>query len=202
MIRMDQQSRLIVFGAAAFIIFALVVGGIIFMVRNSQTQNVPAENSTDLSSRLPVTTATPSATITPPIGTKSYQGEGFTIYYPVGWGLLTCGNSKNIEFDPTNAADASNIACSEALKPVTVLVAEGLSCSGETVTLGPRQAVKSIETIGDAMVYRWCVPAGNKALDITHRVSPSGSRATSKQDFSKDIEKMIMEISTPGAGGS
>lgn len=201
---MDQRLRLIVFGAAAFIILAVVVWGIFLMVRNSQVQvETPAETSTDLSSRLPVTTSTPSAvTATPPPGMKTHTGQGFSLYYPVGWGLLTCANSPHFELDPVNGADALGVVCDAALKPVTVLVADQITCSGETVTLGSHQVVRSKVTEGTDTNYRWCVAAGDKALDITHRVSPTGSRATSREDFSAQIEQVITTVSILGTGGS
>lgn len=203
--RMDQQSRLIVFGAIAFIILAAVVGSVIFLVRNSQVLvETPTEITTDLSSRLPVVSSTSSATTTtpPPPGMKTYVGQKFSVNYPTGWGLLTCANSQSIELDPVNGADVKDVVCDVALKPVTVLVADKLSCSGETVTLGSYQVVRSKVSAGGDTNYRWCVAVGNKTLDITHRVSPTGSRATSKEDSSAAIEEMIKTIPTPGSGGS
>lgn len=202
---MGQQSRLVVFGAVAFIILAAVLGGIFLLVRNSQNRTeTPTETNTDLSSRLPVISSTPSATTAtpPPPGMKSYIGQGFSLNYPEKWGLLTCANSQSIELDPVNGVDIKDVVCDEALKPVTVLVADRLSCPGETVTIGSSQVVRSEVSAGGDTNYRWCVAAGNKALDITHRVSPTGSRATSKDDFSAAIEEMIKTIPTPGSGGS
>lgn len=202
MIQMDQQSRLIVFGAAAFIIFAAIAGGVVYLVRTPQSRvEAPTETTTDLSSRLPVVSSNPSeAAVTPPPGMKIYTGQKFGFNYPEGWGLVTCANSENLELDPANGADAKDIVCDVALKPITVLMADRLSCSGETVTLGGRQVVQSKVSSGGDTNYRWCVAIGDKALDITHRVSLSGSRATSKEDFSVAIEQVIMTISTPGSG--
>lgn len=115
---------------------------------------------------------------------------------------MTCANSESIELDPTNGTDTKNIVCDEALKPVTMLVADRLNCSGETVTLGGRQVVRSKVSSGSDTSYRWCMAVGDTAIDITHRVSPSGSRATSKGDFSAAIEEMIKTIPTLGSGGS
>lgn len=203
---MDQRLRLIVFGAAALIILAVVLWGIILMVRNSQSQEgIPSENTTDLSSRLPVVSSTPSTTnaaTSPPPGMKSYTGQGFSLNYPEKWGLLTCANSQSFELDPVNGSDIKDVICDEALKPVTILLADRLSCPGEAVTLGRHQAVRSKVSSGSDTNYRWCVAVGGKALDITHRVSPTGSRATSKDDYSAAVEEMIKAISTPGSGGS
>jgi hypothetical protein len=41
--------------------------------------------------------------------------------------------------------------------------------------------------------YEWCTKTV-PALYITHRVSNDGSPATSKEDFSKQVEDMIMKL--------
>ena len=104
-------------------------------------------------------------------------------------------NSTNFEFDPSGR-DMINVVCDEALKPVTFLVVDKLNCSGESIKLGNNQVTR-IKILGDEgrVFYRWCTMVGNIGFDITHRVSPTGSRATSKDDFSKEIEKIIISLS-------
>lgn len=198
---MDQRTRYIVIGGVVLLFVAAILVTIFYLGRvYRSTTNTPRETDNPLS-QLPV--ASPSATITSPGGvtaavgnTKLYAGQGFSLSYPSNWGLLTCSNSQNFEFDPTTGADLKNVVCDVAVKPITVLVVNRLNCTGETITLGSNKVVKSKTTSGGDTNYRWCVTVGNKAFDITHRVSSAGSRATSKDDYSAQIEQMIQTIKT------
>lgn len=196
---MDQKPRLIIVGVAALIALAVVSAVAIFIGRAVRENAPTAEGGLDSLSRLPVQVA-PSTSPTPSLPTdqpplfKVYQGLGFSLLYPYKWGLLSCTNSQNIEFDPENSNDFRG-ACDVAVKPVTILVADRLDCPGETVTIGGYQ-IKKFKTSGQNgdIDYRWCLSVGGKNLDITHRVSTSGSRATTKEDLSEQIERMISNI--------
>ncbi|MDO8638356.1 MAG: hypothetical protein Q7R43_02180, partial [Candidatus Daviesbacteria bacterium] len=91
--------------------------------------------------------------------------------------------------------DMKNVACDSALKPVTVLVVNKLNCSGDPIKLGNNHATKSkiISDNGD-ISYRWCTMVANIGFDVSHRVSATGNRATSKDDFSKEVEKIITSL--------
>lgn len=128
---------------------------------------------------------------------KIYLGEGFKINYPKKWGLLICSNSQNFEFDPAGGSDVKNVVCNTAIKPVTVLVSSGDPCQGISVQLGSFSVVKgkTTQTNGD-IHYCWKVTLPNKFLNITHRVSSLGSLASSKDDFSSQIDQLIPTIQT------
>ena len=132
--------------------------------------------------------------------TTLYKGNGFTLRYPKNWGILTCNNSDNFELDPTNPADQIGVTCERALKPITVIVGKKAQCQGDMVTLGNVKVIKSKIMDDNGTDYRWCTQTVPD-LDITHRVSKTPSRATSKQDYSAAVEQMISTF-TPGSGGS
>lgn len=193
--------RSIILGVLILLVLAAVVGAILYLGRVSR--NGSADNSADSAlSNLPTIATTPSVSASPstaPSNYKTYQGQGFKVLYPTAWGVLTCSNSQNFEFDPTGK-DSKNVACDYAVKPVTIMVSSGkLNCSGDTVKLGTNSVVKSKTTGSNGDInYRWCVSVGDKSLDITHRVSSSGSRATTPTDLSALIEQMIATFqSTP-----
>lgn len=118
-------------------------------------------------------------------------GSGFTLSYPENWGVLTCNNSPNFEFDPDNNVDQINVVCSVATKPISVIVQNSLAgCFGETVVVGNHQVVRSVTTTSEYVEYQWCTVT-NPVLSITHRVSPSASSVASQIDYSAQIENMI-----------
>jgi hypothetical protein len=134
---------------------------------------------------------TPSPTDDPNF--RSYSGSNYALKYPVSWGVLRCSNSNNYELDPYNSSDTT-VACDYAVKPITVLTdVNAASCGGDTINLGGRSVVKSktVKANGDVN-YQWCF----NGLAVSHRVSQSGSRATSKDDLSSQIEEMIASYST------
>ncbi len=216
-----NTARIIIAGIVALIAASIIIGAILLLGGlfpkkpnpEEPLANLPVVNvsiSPEPTSSLG--TITPTKTVTPtPAGSgstnrgntldsrlgnlKTYSGEGFSLRYPSDWGLLTCGNSNHFEFDPTSAQDVAGVVCDYAVKPITVLVKDGnISCSGDKVTLGSRSVTKSLKTYSDGdKDYRWCVNEGGKTLDITHRVSQSGSRATSKTDYSSQVEDMIAD---------
>lgn len=204
---MDQKTRTIILGGVAVLIVAVIIGVFIYLSRNT-TGRLPFSDTTSPLSRLE-TTSSPSVSPVPrtdetPIpanSTKILIGTGFNLNYPASWGVLTCSNSQNFEFDPDNSTDLQNIACNMAIKPITVLVASRLTCQGDKITLSSHQVIKSKTTSDSDMVsYRWCMSTGEKNLDITHRVSASGARASSKVDYSNQIEQMIQTIQEASRG--
>lgn len=193
---MEQRKTLIVTGVVFVLIILIIIGTIIYLVktvgsRNSATISLPSPEGLIIVSPSPQPYANPSASVVPS-NLKTYTGQGFSLHYPTSWGLLTCSNSHNFELDPTNSTDQLNVSCDNAVKPVTVIVGPA-SCQGEAVKLGNNQVVRSKTQDGADVSYRWCI-AGNPNLDITHRVSPSGSRAASSVDYSSQIEQMISQI--------
>lgn len=216
---MEQQQRSLVFTAAVgLIILAIIVGSIYYLVkfiqgrvatsRQSPTPSVQefAEGTPSGSIQGQTITISPapqgqaSATQTQPqaVGNpgpdkKVFNGGDFQFVYPKSWGMAACANSKNVEFDPTNPTD-SKISCDTALKPVTILVGEVAGCEGQTQKIGNVDVVKSQDTDGNYTRYQWCTKT-TPVFNITHRVSQGGERATSKQDFSKQIEEMIANLS-------
>lgn len=213
---MDQRRIVVVATAVGFLILAIILGTIFYLSKNLNKSTTP--NKVVTSSPLPansiptasqIASPSPSAQATAgaasaaaPLvpGTKLYTGAGFSISYPQNWGLLTCSNSKNIEFDPYNSTDQLNFACNFAVKPITVVTSNVTSCSGDQVTLGANTVFKSRRFVGDGVDYKWCIK-GNPGLVITHRVSDGGERATSKDDFSQQVEDMISHITFGTVGG-
>lgn len=212
---MDQKTRLIVIGAASLLVFAAIAGAVVYLSRATRDNNTTATetNNSNSFSQLP---AIPAASSPAPTGTPSnntaantqtadfkiLQTTDFNLRYPQNWGTLICSNSANFEFDPVSGADSKNVACDSAVKPVTVLVLDKLTCPGETVKIGSYSVVKAKITDQNGDIdYRWCVTVGGKGLDISHRVSASGSKATSKDDFSAQIEQIITNLQ-PAVRGS
>lgn len=209
--KMDQRTRYIVIGGVVLLFVAAVLITIFYLGRVYRSNSdAPQNPNTNPLTELP-TIASSSASVTPsassggvslePSNTKIYAASGFTLNYPSGWGLLTCSNSQNFEFDPTNGADVKNVVCDVAVKPVTVLVTNRLNCTGETINIGEKKVVKSKVTASNGSInYRWCVGLNGKGLDITHRISSFGSRAASKDDFSNQVEQMINSLKVTPQG--
>lgn len=195
---MDQKTRTIIIGGVVLLILAAVSGTIFYLSRISKV----SDQTTSTDNSLPQVQISPAPSSAPrntpgasANGLKTFVGPAFSIQYPQNWALLTCSNSQNIELDPYGGNNIQGVVCDFAVKPVTFLVANKLSCQGETVKLGNNQVVRSKTTGANGDInYRWCVPLVGKSVDITHRVSASGSRATSKDDFSAQVEKIITEL--------
>lgn len=203
---MENRRAVIIAAVIALVVAAVIVGAIIFLT--SLLRGRVSGPTVVTSSPAPVTSTTaggtPAATgqvaPTTPSNTKIVSIGGYTMSYPKQWGILKCSNSQSLELDSSNGTDQLNVVCDYAVKPITVLVASNLSCSGETVTLGENRVVRSKTVTTTGADYRWCVVgSGNAQLDITHRVSSDGSRATSKDDLSSQIEQIIFTIRTGGA---
>lgn len=166
------------------------------IIVSSQPSQAPQGTVAPIATSVPVAAKTPTPTVIPtPISnpsnpaTKIYTGSGFTITYPKTWGLLTCNNSKNFEFDPYNSTDQLNFGCNFAVKPITVIVGQ-TSCPGSIVTLGTTKVIKSVKTGTKGTIYRWCTQT-SPMLDITHRTASTTQTGYSKDDFSAHIEEII-----------
>lgn len=202
---MDTRTRLVAIGALVVVVLVALFGVIFYLVKASKG-GVSQPDSTSPLQRLPtISTPSPSLTPTPRGGsstTKTYTGKAFTLTYPANWGLLTCSNSQSIELDPGNGQNLAGVVCDVAIKPVTIAAVSRLNCAGDTVTLGSHQVIKSKTTASDGITtYRWCLTVGGQSLDVTDRVSNSGARATSKIDYSKEVEQIITNI-VPSPRGS
>lgn len=199
---MDSRTRAIIIGAGAIIALTVFVLLSIFLSKAFKLSGQSVQPGRISVPPLPTLVLSPTPTVSGQSGSnlpsnnqKTYTGQGFIISYPDSWGLLTCSNSQNIEFDPENLTDVKNIICDSAVKPVTILVsAQRFSCRGELATLGNYQVVRSKNILGNDINYEWCFSAANMNFDITERVSPTGSRATSKKDFSIQVEELIKSI--------
>lgn len=216
---MDQRRTLVVTGLALILVLAIIIGTIYFLTRFIQNRqksttsgdvfptasiesNVPVFGE---ASSIPMASGVSNNSINnsnPVNGTTSdkasYIGQGYKLEYPKTWGVLTCNNSQNFEFDPKNSSDQRGANCDVAQKPVTIMVGSN-TCQGDTVNLGGIKIVKQKKTSGSFIQYKWCTQTTPK-LEISHRVSPNGERATSKEDHSAQIEEMIKNLNF--AGGS
>ncbi len=201
---MENKKAVFIAAAIALLIAALIVGAIIFLTnllrgRSSGPTVVTSSPSPVVtaspSSNTPVTSQNPST----PNNSKYIGIGGYSMSYPANWGVLRCTNSTNVEFDPYNPMDQTAV-CDYAVKPVTVLVATAVvNCPGEQVLLGGNRVIRSKIQTQTSLDYRWCVFGNSVTLDITHRVSSTGSRATSKDDFSAKVEEMISSMRMGGA---
>lgn len=214
---MEQQQRSLVFTAAVgLIILAIIIGSVYYLVKfiqgrvatsrqttqTAQTLNPEGTSSAQLtpefidsqnpnpeqdSSQMPPTPGNP------PSDKKIYNGGTFQLAYPNNWGVLSCANSSNIEFDPANPNDAKT-NCDIASKPITVVVGDTKGCSDETIKIGNLDVAKSKVNEGSYIKYQWCTKT-QPVLNITHRVSPDSERATSKEDYSNQVEQIISNLS-------
>lgn len=198
---MDQKNKFLLIGVAGLLTLAIALGSIFVLGQLSKSRNTNQERAAldSLSKRSDNQAILPSQVVDtnnssePSLGQKIYSGSGFAIRYPDSWGVLSCSNSEHLEFDPYGT-DIGGVVCDVAVKPITVLVTKQLNCQGETTSLGGAQVVRSKESSDGDINYRWCVSLGGKNFDITHRVSQTGVRATSKDDFSSKIEELISNI--------
>lgn len=221
---MEQQQRSLVFTAAVgLIILAIIVGSIYYLVKfiqgrvsnskqTAQVEEQVASGSANIggsfepqtinfsstapqsgTSSNPSQPGTSANTQNPPSGKKVYKADDFQLAYPNNWGVLRCSNSQNFEFDPQSPTDSS-LSCDLATKPITVVVADIRGCQGEASKVGNLDVVKSQASEDGYTKYQWCTKT-TPVLNITHRVSQNGETATSKQDFSKQVEDIIANLS-------
>ena len=211
---MEQPQRSLIFTAAVgLIILAIIIGSIYYLVKFIQgrvatsdsvqiTENTISE-STQEGQLLPeaqndqfgAPETNNGSSINEQIlaGKKLYTASAFRLNYPDSWGLLACSNSQNFELDPSNPQDLKS-DCDIASKPVTVIIGETSGCQGEAVRIGSFDVVKTKVNDGSYTKYQWCTKT-EPILNITHRVSPDGDRATSKEDYSNQIEQIISTLS-------
>ncbi len=218
---MEQQQRSLLFTASVgLIILAIIVASIYYLVKfiqgrvSSSRQPVASvetiktdsaapeiinieENPSAAGAPTPGTAASrpttqPRSAINIPAGRKLYNPGTFQVYYPQNWGMLKCTNSANFEFDPSTGVDSS-VGCETAVKPITVLVDDIKGCDGENLRMGNVEVMKSRNVDDEYISYRWCTKT-DPVLNITHRVSKNGERATSTNDFSTQIEDLISKI--------
>lgn len=193
---MELTTKTIIFVVISVILIAAILGGIFYLLKNAKQLNI--NNKVDPLSKLQ--TISPSPTPTIPIvqpvvfteDTKLYQSQDFVLRYPKNWGIVTCNNSQNIEFDPYNKSDLRNYLCDSAFKPITIIVSkQSVSCSGENVPIGNTTVIRSKTETANWTKNRWCINKNGTSLDITNRIAPTGIRGTGKDDFSKQIEQII-----------
>lgn len=194
---MDQRNKVIIFAGVGLLVLSVVFVSLFYFLRVTKSKITQPAIVPNSLSRLPSIVVTPSIvdSVTPVLSNdKIFKGLGFSLSFPNKWGLLTCNNSNSFEFDP-NGGDMKNVTCDSALKPVTFLVVNKLNCSGDPIKLGNNQVTKTktINSSGD-ISYRWCTIVSSAGFDITHRVSKDGSMATSKDDFSAEVEKIITTL--------
>lgn len=215
---MEQQQRSLVFTAAVgLIILAIIVGSIYYLVKFVQTriasnrqspqasvQNI-AQGSLNANPAISGQTSdsnptsAPGTSANPNRNVKFYNvSDTFRLNYPQNWGILKCTDTGNFELDPLNSEDGS-IACDLATKPVTVILNNINGCDGESVKLGATETIKSKKVDSDGYtVYQWCTKT-EPVLNITHRVSKNGERATSPDDYSAQVEEIISNLSSDRA---
>lgn len=151
----------------------------------------------------PVITPTPVPINIPPsppplqttvIVSKVYAGPGFILNYPANWGILTCRNSQNFEFDPLSGVDQLSVVCTVAQKPITIILDNDLQgCSGTRVNIGGVSVLKSTTTGPNFTQHLWCTNT-SPILKITNRVGATGYPATSPIDYTPEIENMIASL--------
>lgn len=210
---MEQRKTLIMTGLVLLLLIGLMVGVIYFLLgfirpKPSTTRDLfPKSTASESAVGTPPSTfiygsSTPAPTVAsaapqavaPPQGMALYQGTNFQLFYPKNWGLLTCNNSQNFEFDPTNFANQTGFPCDRAVKPITVLVGQYSCSGGTTVNLGGvsvrKIVTENVRTTSGGLgrEYHLCTNT-TPSLDITHRVG-SGP-AFSSQDYSTQVEQMI-----------
>lgn len=183
----DQKRIVIIAGGIILFVLVVILGTIFYL--KSNTNNRQSLNET------PAPQPSEQSQFTP-LDNKVYKDLGFDLYYPASWGLLTCNDSKNIEFNPENRTDQIGVSCNYAVKPITVLVGEGFPCQGEMAKLGSLDVVRLKKAQDGYISYEWCVKS-KPELNITHRVSETEAPASSKNDFSAQIEQIISGIRTP-----
>ena len=211
---MEQQQRSLIFTAAVgLIILSIIVGSIYYLVKFIQGRVATSRQTTQTTEQVADGSANPDSSFegaeltpegnngipnpqvsgNPGSDKKVYNGGSFQLVYPNNWGVVTCDNAQNFELDPGSSAD-SKITCDRATKSVTVVVGDVRGCEGDVSKVGNVDVVKSQGADGNYIKYQWCTKT-TPVLNITHRVSPDGEPATSKEDYSSKIEEMISSLS-------
>lgn len=210
---MSRQVIYIILGIIALIIFIALVAGLIsllFRVITSPFSTPPTPTPIIIPTPTPLATLTPTP-IPPPVGVvtptpipigggpgiitvKTVTGPGFAMDYPSSWGILTCANSPNFEFNPRTPVDQLGVVCTFAQEPITVLVSNNLSgCAGQNINIASVPVIFSTTTSANFISHQWCTLT-QPILKISHRVSTSSFPATSPVDYSPQIEQMIASL--------
>lgn len=190
---MDLLKRVIgiILVASVVVVVVVLVVSLVKSRIGEKGQVATVSPSPVASVEVPSTGEQPSPGVVATI--KSYNALGVDVKYPTNWSLLTCSNSVNFELDPYGGAD-SRVACDVALKPVTVLVnSSSAVCRGVETNIGNLVVRRYRAENSRGVDYQWCFSVRGVNFNITHRVSQSGARATSKDDFSGTIEQMIVQ---------
>ena len=198
----DKTRALIVTGAVLLLILGLIIAAIFYLIRfisGRSTTNTQQNQTRQINfSPSPTANVDFNTGSTPPTGNnvnnselKTHNGSGFQISYPKNWGILTCSNSANVEFDPTNPTDQLKVICDYAQKPVTVMV--GISCEGTTTEVGGVPVVRSQRNLSKGVENSWCVKVGPGFL-ITNRVSTQDARGYGKEDYGRQIDELIARL--------
>lgn len=208
---MDQKRALMAIAGIIILLLLIVFGVAYYSSKNQRTtpkRVVKVSPTPNASPAAPGSSPSPASAFpnpgtpaaSPSPNSKAYAGAGFNLSYPNTWGILKCNNSSNFELNPTSATDQVGVRCDVAALPVTVVVTKSaLSCQGQTVALGSNRVVKSSKPRQDGGVaYEWCVTGTGVNFDITHRVSQTGARATSKEDYSSQVEQIISSLTFGG----
>lgn len=192
------MMRYVIIGAVAILLLLALIIGAIYLIPRLFPQTppvVPTPTPTPIVI-IPTPTTPPGVVVVTPTPSPDqfdiYNGPGFTLPYPQSWGILTCNNSQNFEFDPNNNVDQLRVTCGVAVKPISVIVQNNLAgCSGETVNIGGINTIRSTTPTSEFTLYQWCTTT-QPVLRISHRVSPSStSSAVSPVNYSADIETII-----------
>lgn len=200
---MEDRKTLIVAGVIAVIALVLLGGLIFYLVKAFVGGSSSSSSTTNIttSSPIPNTGYTPSQgnqASPAPSNTKTYNGSNFQLSYPSSWGLLTCSNSANFELDPTSGVD-QKIGCTEAIKPVTIMVGNSLGCGGTTMSLGNNSVLYSKQTDSNGYIsYQWCTQNSPEVINFTERVSPNNDKATSVRDYSTEVQQIISSLKFGG----
>jgi len=205
---MEITTKTIILAVVSVIIIAMILSGVFYLLKNSK-QIITNNNSNPLA-RLGVVSNSPTPTVSSEsdslpatnnqttqisANTKTYQGRNFTLKYPQKWGILTCSDSENLEFDPYHSNDLKNYVCDRAVKPITILVGNGdLNCLGETVKIGNNTVIRSKTETANWLKNRWCVNKNGISLDITNRINSQSIIGTGKDDFFSEIETIIKSL--------
>ncbi len=201
----DKTRALIVTGAVLLLILGLIIAAIFYLIRfisgrsstntnTNQTRQInfsPSPASTGENNNNAPAVSNPGGSAANNTEFKVHNGAGFQLSAPKNWGILTCSNSQNVEFDPANPTDQLKVACDYAQKPITVIV--GVACEGATTDISGVSVVKSQRNLSKGVEKSWCVKSGSGLL-ITNRVSNQDVRGYGKEDYSKQIEEMIARL--------
>lgn len=125
---------------------------------------------------------------------KTYRGNFYSLQYPSAWGILTCINSHNIEFDPTNSVDYIGVVCDSAIKPISIILSNTLDdCTGDTIQIGNIGVLSATYNSANYTNYKWCTIT-SPVLNITNRISNTTAVAATQNSYASEIEEIIKSL--------